>query len=420
MAKFEIVGKQELKGEIKISGAKNSALKIIPASILAGTPSVINNIPDIVDIHKLVKILKSIGADISFSNHTIDINPVPINSFRPDDKLVKKLRGSIVLIGPLLSRFGEAVFSNPGGCLIGSRPIDDHLDLFKQLGIHISEKDGVYHLVGKPKAGDIILNKLSVTATENAIMATVLSSGVTTINVAAAEPEIIDLANFLNKMGANIRGAGTHKVTINGVSELHGTDYEIMPDRIEAETYLIAAIATNSCLRIGPVNSEYMSIVAKKLHSSGANFQFLKENDQEFIQTEKHETLAGCNIDTRTYPGFPTDIQSPYAVLMTQAKGKTEIFETLFEGRFLYLDELKIMGADIEVLSPHIISISGPTELKGSEIYSRDIRGGAALVIAGLIAEGTTIIEDIEYIDRGYETMDKKFQNVGANIKRVD
>lgn len=420
MTKLKIEGNALLSGNVHISGAKNSGLKLIPAAILSGEISTLLNIPDILDIHRLCEILESIGAKIKFENNKVIIDPSQVNSFSPNESLVRKLRGSIVVMGPLLAKFGEAIFSKPGGCLIGARPIEDHLDLFSQLGVEIIEKDDCFHLIGKPKAADIILNKMSVTATENAIMATVLSPGITTISVAAAEPEIIDLADFLNKMGADISGAGTHNIIIKGVDKLHGVEHSIIPDRIEASTYLIAAIATNSELKIGPVIPGHLSIIFKKLWAAGAKFHIVEEDGKSYIVTEKHGELIAQNIDTRTYPGFSTDIQSPYATLMTQARGESQIFETLYEGRFLFLDELKIMGADTEVLSPHVIKINGPSKLKGTEIYSRDIRGGAALIIAGLIASGETIINGIEFIDRGYEKMDEKLRAVGAKIERIE
>lgn len=419
MANFRIEGKGKLKGKIKISGAKNAALKLLPAAILADSMSVIHNVPNISDIHQIENILSSIGTQITHEDSTVKIDPTEVSSFEPEAKLMRKLRGSIVVVGPLLAKFGKAVFAQPGGCLIGARSIDEHLDVFVQMGVKISKSGNEYHLKGKPKASNITLNKMSVTATENAIMATVLSKGTTKIFVAAAEPEIVDLANYLNKMGAKIQGAGTHTVTVTGVEKLHGVNYNVMPDRIEAGTYLIAAIATNSALEIGPVRPDDLSIVLKKLESAGAKFKVLSKDNEFYIKTEKRGELTAIDLDTRTYPGFPTDLQSPYAVLMTQAKGRCQIFETLFEGRFLYLDELKMMGAKSEVLSPHIIKIYGPTELKGTRISSRDIRGGAALVIAALLAKGETTITDIEYIDRGYELMDEKLKNAGIKIERT-
>lgn len=419
MANFKIEGKGKLKGTIKISGAKNAALKILPAAILANSTSTIKNVPEIADIHKLEDILSSIGTKITHDGNIVTIDPSKINSYEPDSKLIKKLRGSIVVIGPLLAKFGKAVFSEPGGCLIGARSIEEHLDVFAQMGVKIIKKGNEYHLKGKPKAGEIILNKMSVTATENAIMSAVLAKGTTQIHVAAAEPEIEDLANYLNKMGAKITGAGTHDITVQGVSKLEGKEHEVLPDRIEAGTYLIAAIATNSEVKIGPFIPKHLSIVLKKLEIAGAKFDLITDNNKSYIKTKKHGELVATNIDTRTYPGFPTDLQSPYAVLMTQAKGKSQIFETLFEGRFLYIDELKMMGAKIDVLSPHIIQISGITNLKGTQISSRDIRGGAALVIAALLANETTTITDVHYIDRGYEQMDQKLIGAGVNIERV-
>jgi UDP-N-acetylglucosamine 1-carboxyvinyltransferase len=419
MANFRVQGNQKLNGEILVGGAKNAALKLLPAAILADSTSKISNVPEILDIDKMVDILESIGAVIDFKDHVINIDPTKINSSHPNEKLVKKLRGSVVLVGALLSRFGKAVFSRPGGCLIGARPIDDHLDLFEQLGVKIVEKNDTYFLSGKPKAGKIILKKMSVTATENAILATVLSKGTTQIHVAAAEPEIADLANYLNKMGAKVSGAGTHEITVIGVDKLTGVDYEVIPDRIEAGTYIIAGIASNSEITVGPLVSDHLSILLKKLTDTGAKFEIISKNGREYIRTKHHGDLVAQDIDTRTYPGFATDLQSPYAVLMTQAKGESRIFETIFEGRFSYLEQLKLLRADAEVLNPHEFVIKGPKKLKGALISSNDIRGGAALVIAALIASGETMIENIEFVDRGYEKIDEKLNRLGAKIERI-
>jgi len=420
MAKFEITGGKSLHGEIPISGAKNAALKILPASILSDGISTISNIPKIADVDVMVEILQSIGAKIDFEDHTAVIDPSGVSSYKPDRDLMKHLRGTIVLIGPLLAKFGKAEFYQPGGCLIGARPIDDHLDMFRQMGVKIEQKEDKYILSGKPKAGEIVLNKLSVSATENAIMATVLSSGITRIHVAAAEPEIADLADFLNSMGAKISGAGTHDIEIIGVESLHGTTHCIIPDRIEAGTYLMAALATNSEVKIGPVMPDHMNIVIKKLEAAGAKISIVEKDGHKYFQTKKHSGLKAVDIDTRTYPGFPTDLQSPFVVLMTQAEGESCVFETLFEGRFLYLEELASMGAKAEIISQHLIKITGKTELSGKEIISRDLRGGAALVVAGLIANGKTKIDGLSFIDRGYEKMDEKLRSAGAEIRRTD
>lgn len=420
MSDFKIVGNKELKGTIYVGGAKNAALKILPAAILGAGISKISNVPNIIDIEKMIEILRSIGADISVSGHTVTIDSDAVTSHHPDEKKVKKLRGSIVLVGALLSRFGKAVFSQPGGCLIGARTIDDHLDVFAQLGVEVEYRDENYYLSGFPKPGRLVLKKMSVTATENAILATVLCKGTTEIHAAAAEPEIADLANYLNKMGAKITGAGTHDITVVGVEKLQGKEYEILPDRIEAGTYLMAALAGNWEVTIGPVIAEHLDIVIKRLTDAGAKIEVLKKDGVEFLRTHKYEELIGQDIDTRPYPGFPTDLQSPCAVLMTQAKGASRIFETMFEGRFSYLEELKLLRASVDILNPHEIIIKGISRLKGTTIASTDIRGGAALVIAALIADGETYIEGIELVDRGYEKIDEKLNSIGASIERIN
>lgn len=419
--KFKVRGGNKLSGEITIKGAKNAALKIIPAAILASSQCVIKNVPKISDVDKLIEILSSIGSKIDFNNGEVKIDASTISSSHPDEKAVKKLRGSIVLVGPLLARFGEAEFSQPGGCLIGSRPIDDHLDVFRQMGVNIEYSDEKFHLFGKPKPGHVILKKMSVTATENAIMAAVFSDGKTFIHAAAAEPEIKDLAGFLNKMGAKITGAGTHDIEIEGVRELSGVEYEILPDRIEAGTYIIAGLLTNSEIIVGPIIERHSDIFFKKLQDAGANLEIINRDGKEYVKTIKRSgNLIAQDIDPRPYPGFPTDLQPQYAVLMTQADGRTEIFDTLFDGRFRYLEELKLMKAGVEVLNPNRIVINGPAALKGAEVSSLDIRGGAAVVLASLAAEGETIINNVEFIDRGYEDMDGKLRGLGAQIERVE
>lgn len=417
--KFKISGGSKLSGEVLVGGAKNAALKIIPASILANSSCVIKNVPQISDIEKLLEILSSIGVLCKFENGSVFVDPKNINSQHPDEKLVKKLRGSIVLVGPLLAKFGQAVFSEPGGCLIGSRSIDDHLDIFKQMGVKVEYKDEKFYLSGKPKAGHVVLKKMSVTATENAIMASVFSDGKTFIHVAAAEPEIKDLADFLNKMGAKISGAGTNEITVEGVDELKGVEYEVLPDRIEAGTYIIAGLVTKSEIVVGPIISCHNDLFFKKLKDAGANFEIFEKNGKEYLKTLEYEKLIPQNIDPRPYPGFPTDLQPQYAVLMTQAEGDTEIFDTMFDGRFRYLEELKLMKANTEALNPNKAVIHGPMKLKGAEVSSLDIRGGAAVVLAGLIAKGETIINNVEFIDRGYEKMDEVLKKIGANIQRM-
>lgn len=419
MSKYKIIGPAKLSGKVTISGAKNSALKLIPATILADSPSVINNVPDIIDIEKMIHIVEGLGAKVSFENNTVNIDPTTIHTTDLEEQYVKKLRGSVVMVGPMLAKYGKVKFFQPGGCLIGARGIEDHLDLFQQLGVEIITHNDHYEMVGKPKAANIVLNKMSVSATENAIMATVLSLGTTHIHVAAAEPEIGELANFLNKMGAKISGAGTHDIIVEGVEKLSGIEKDVIPDRIEAGTYLMAAIATNSEIEISPVIPDHLSIVLRKLEKSGAKFDVIKDKNFYKIKTHKHDELISRDIDTRTYPGFPTDLQSVYAVFATQTRGTTQIFETLYEGRYGYVEELQKMGANINVKTAHIVSIDGPQKLTGTKINALDIRGGAALVLAALIADGETEIDNVELIQRGYEDMDKKLAAMGVDIELV-
>lgn len=416
--RFKIKGAKKLSGTVRVSGAKNAALKILPATLLTSSPCVISNVPDIADIRKLLDMLSGMGAKVDFSDGVVRIDTTSVLSPHPNEELVKKLRGSIVLLGPLLARFGEATFSQPGGCLIGSRPIDDHLDIFRQLGVEVKYQDEKFHFQGKPKAGHVVLNKLSVTATENAMMAAVFSQGTTTIHVAAAEPEVEDLANMLNAMGAHIEGAGTHQIRIEGVSQLVGVEHRVIPDRIEAGTYLIAGLATHSEITVGPWILHHNDLFLKKLSDAGAQWRVEERGGFSYLTTMPSQLIAQ-DIDPRPYPGFPTDLQPQYAVLMTQAKGRAEIFDTLFEGRFRYIEELRLMKAHAEILNPNRVAIEGPVILKGTEVSSLDIRGGAAVVLAGLVAEGETVVHNVEFVDRGYECIDEKLRSLGAQIERM-
>lgn len=415
MAKYKITGQNELSGKIRMGGAKNAALKIIPAAIMANSPSTIHDVPRIKDIEKLEEIIVKAGGKIDVDGNTVKIDPTGIKSTKLDDELTMKLRGSIVLAGPMLSRFGEVEFAQPGGCLIGARPIDSHIDVFKQFGVELEERGESYALKGKPKAGEIIMSELSVTATENAIMCAVLSKGTTKVYAGATEPEIHDLVAYLNKMGAKIEADHSHTYTITGVDKLEGVEHTVIPDRVEAGTYLLMGLATNSEITIDNVRPDLLMHVIKRLTDAGAKLNI--ENNQ--IKVFKSHTLKAIDIDTRTYPGFPTDLQSQYAVYSTTTNGATRIFETIFESRFGYIEEIKKMGADIEVEGPHIVNIHGPVELNGHEIDANDIRGGAALVMAGLIAKGETTINGIELIERGYERMDEKLKSLGANIEKI-
>ncbi|OIN88922.1 UDP-N-acetylglucosamine 1-carboxyvinyltransferase [Candidatus Berkelbacteria bacterium CG_4_9_14_0_2_um_filter_42_30] len=426
MAKFKIRGKKQLSGEFIVSGAKNAALKMLPACVMIPGKTTIHNVPKIVDISKMIEIIKSLGAKVEYLDHSVIIDSTGVNSFTPDENYVKKLRGSVVIMGPLLSLFGKVTFSEPGGCLIGVRPIDTHLAAFRSLDIKVKiDKDnGKYYLSasGSYRRGDktVVLEEMSVTATENVIMASVLRPGKTRIEIAACEPEIVDLANFLNKAGAKISGAGTNTITISGVKSLKPVEYTIMPDRIEAGTIAIAAAVTGGQVTIKNIIPSHLSLVLNKFKATHLDYQLKMHNKfyGDLIINQKRQLVA-TNTDTRPYPGFPTDLQSQYTVLMTQAKGRSRIFETLFSARFDYVKWLVEMGAKIDIESPHLIDITGPINLKGDEIDASDIRGGAALVIAALAAKGETIVDNIEYIDRGYENIDLRLKKLGAEIERI-
>lgn len=429
MAKFKIQGKRKLGGSFVATGAKNAAVKMVSAAIMIKGETVLHNVPQILDIFRMIEVIESLGAKTKFSANTLTIDAREVNSFHPDEDPIKKLRGSVVIIGPLLSLFGQAVFSEPGGCLIGSRPIDFHLKAFVDLGVSVSsDKDNCkYHLSASDSyfSGDreIALEEMSVSMTENVIMGSVLRKGKTTIRICACEPEIVDLANFLNKAGAMISGAGTHTIVVEGVGQLHPVEYSVMPDRIEIGTVAIAAAISGGRVEIENVIPEHLSLVLNKFRSVGVNFEIVAgaNSFSKLIIDQKNSLVAPDVkwIDTRPYPGFPTDLQSPFAVLLTQAKGKTKIFETLFESRFDYTKQLIEMGAKISIENPFIVEITGPSQLVGRQISCTDLRGGAALVLAGICAEGETIVDNIEFVDRGYENFEVRLNKLGAEIERI-
>lgn len=411
MSKFIITGPAKLKGQFQPSGAKNAALKMIAASLLTKDKVILENCPDILDVRALISLIESLGARTSFTNNVLEIDPSNVKKYRPDDKIAKKIRASIVLIGPLIAKFHKAQIAHPGGCLIGNRPLDAHMEVFKQYGINVKYEKNYYSFSTSTLTGAKTFPCLSVTATENAIMTAVLANGLSVIYAAAAEPEIKDLICMLRSMGAKIKGAGTHNITIEGVEKLHGTRYRIMPDRIEIGTIICAALATNSEIEISEIREKDMGNFIYKLESLGAKFKI--ENSK--LTVLKSKILPG-KIDTRTYPGFSTDLQSPTAALLTQAQGKSRIFETLFENRFNFISELNKMGAKVKQINDYVIEINGPTNLKGATIESSDLRAGAALVIAGLIAKGKTVINNIDIFERGYEKWEDKLSNLGVDI----
>lgn len=417
MPQFIVHGGKKLNGEITVSGSKNATLPIMCAALLIKGKVILENVPDIEDIHSMAKILKNFGAKIKFQNNIMEIDSSNIKNNAAPDELVKKMRASILILGPLLQRLGEVKMAFPGGCVLGKRSVYAHTHALEKLGCKILDDERGLHLKTKKlKGAKIVLPELSVTATENAIAAAVLSEGSSEIRLAACEPHVQDLCLFLRKMGAKISGIGTNNVKIRGVRSLKGGRYKITGDYLEAGTFAAAAIATKSKLTIKGVNPDHLDSFWQKLEEVGGKFQLGKSSVTIF---PSFRLRAAKILRTAVYPSFPTDLQAPFTVLLTQAHGVSKVFETLFEGRLNYLFELEKMGAHIEFLNPHQALIIGPRKLKSLPISSWDIRAGAAMVIAALIAEGKTEISNISYIDRGYEKLDEKLRSIGAGIERV-
>ena len=412
MSSYIIEGGHKLEGTVKISGSKNSALPIIAATILNAGKTTLYNVPNIQDTQMMYKILETLGAKIEKKNGKIKIDTSKIEKFEIPPELMHKMRSSVILAGALIGRYQKATFSYPGGCDIGSRPIDLHLKSFEKLGIQVNQNHGNIECnAEKIKGEKIDLDFPSVGATENAILASVLAEGTTIITNAAREPEIIDLQNFLNKMGAKIVGAGTDEIQIEGVKKLKDISYNIMPDRIETGSFLCFAAATKGNIILENVNATYITPIISKLEEAECKIETSK-NKIKIIAPKK---LKAIDIKTMPYPGFPTDMQSVFASMLTIAKGTSIIVENIFENRYKYTQELNKMGAKITVEGKSAI-IRGTRKLYGADVKATDLRGGAALVLAGLIAKGKTQVEDIEYILRGYEKLDYKLQNLGANI----
>lgn len=418
MSRFIIEGGQELKGEIEVRGMKNAATPILASTLLISDTCVLENVPLIADFLNLIEILKSLGSKIEFiEEHTVKINNQSVNLKSLDKELIKKMRSSILLMGPLLARFGQVEIPEPGGCIIGNRPIDSHLYALEKLGAQIEKEENFYGLRTKGLIGkEIVMPEFSVTATENAIMAAVLAKGKTIIKIAAAEPHVQDLCNFLNKAGAKIGGIGTHTLEIEGVKKLKGVEYRIIPDQIEAGTLAVIGALNRGEIMIKNIVPEHLDIILLKLRQIGVNFE-LEGNSLRICHTTK---LKAFNLQTLPYPGFPTDLQAPFGVLATQCQGTSLIKDPMYEGRLGYIQELTKMGANAIIADPHRVIITGPTPLYGQEIKTPDLRAGATLIIAGLIAHGQTIINQAEIIDRGYEKIDERLAKLGAKIRREE
>lgn len=445
MARFIIQGGKALRGEVKVSGSKNAALPILAATLLTAEPCVIRNVPDIEDIHTMLAILRSLGSKVDFQNNTVRIETPRILHEKISHRLGCKMRASVLLLGPLLARTGYAKLPYPGGCVLGARPIDTHTDILRQLGVTkmpskkpsaakasegevapfgrvnkvASPRLGLEKEIffrGKPRGREVVLPEFSVTGTENALMAAALTPGSTTIRLAALEPHVQDLCRFLQKMGVKITGVGSHIIQISGKKKLRGIHYAITPDYLEAGTLVIASVLTRGNVVIRNIVPHDLDALWNLLCEMKVRFRLTK-NSVKILPTR---VFASCKrLQTNVFPGFPTDLQPPFVVLLTQAKGVSRIHETLFEGRFAYFPDLIKMGARIEKLNPHEALIKGSTQLRGKTVKSWDIRAGAAMILAALAAKGKTVINDIHYINRGYEHFDEKLRKLGVEITRL-
>ena len=418
MDKLIVRGGNRLVGTVKTSGAKNAVLPIIAASILGETPSHLDEIPKLEDVRTICGVLKYLGVKIDDSKeHELVLDTSRITAYEAPYELVRTMRASFVVLGPLLARMGHARISQPGGCAIGSRPIDLHLKGFEALGAKISQDHGFVEAYAPNglKGADIYLDFPSVGATENIMMAACLAEGTTTLENPAEEPEIVDLANYLNQMGARIRGAGTDVIRIEGVKSMHGAEHTAIPDRIEAGTYMIAAAMTHGDVIIENVLAEHQKPLLAKLREAGV----LIEEDIDRIHVACPGELKGVNVKTLPYPGFPTDMQAQIMAMMTICQGRSTVMETVFENRFMHVVELNRMGASIATTGARGAIIEGPAKLTGCEVSATDLRAGAAMILAGLVAEGTTTVGNLHHIDRGYEDIVGKLKALGADIQRI-
>lgn len=417
MDKYVINGGNRLTGEVEISGAKNAAVAIIPATILADSPCRIENIPDIADVKTVTYILEDMGGIVRYlDRHTIEVDPRPIETHTVSSESARRIRGSYYFIGALLGRCRNALVPLPGGCNLGVRPIDQHLKGFAALGCDYSMENGMISVRAKDElyGAHIYLDVVTVGATMNIILASVKARGLTVIENAAREPHIVDLANFLNTMGADIRGAGTDTIKIHGVQKLRGATYSIIPDQIEAGTYMVAAAATGGDVTVKNVTPKHLESISAKLVEMGVTV----EEGDDTVRVVCDRPLRKCNVKTMPHPGFPTDMQPQITVLLSIAKGTSMVNESVFESnRFRYVDELRRMGAQITV-DGKVAVVEGVERLKGAPVRALDLRAGAAMIVAGLAAEGVTQVEDIQYIERGYESIVQKLVGLGADIYR--
>lgn len=416
MPRIRVRKSDPLKGNVKIDGAKNAVLPIIAATLLANDICVLKSVPNLRDVHVISDLLRHLGAKVDYRDGVLTVDSTNIITYEAPYDLVKKMRASFLVMGPLLARFNHTKISMPGGCAIGTRPIDLHLKGFKALGANINMDHGFVEAKTEVLKGNkLYLDFPSVGATQNIMMTAVLADGVTTIENAAEEPEIVDLANFLNEMGASVRGAGTNTIKIKGVKSLHGAEHTIIPDRIEASTYMVAAAMTKGDVTIENVIIDHLKPVIAKLTEAGA--QVIE--GENTIRVVGPESIKPIDIKTLPHPGFPTDVQAQFMAMLTVAQGTGVVIETVFENRFMHVNEFNRMGANIKIDGRSAV-VNGVKSLVGADVTATDLRAGAALILCGLIADGITNIGEIYHIQRGYVDIDKKFRQLGGNVEIVE
>jgi UDP-N-acetylglucosamine 1-carboxyvinyltransferase len=419
MDKLLITGGKTLSGTLRISGAKNSALKILAGTLLTEEPVSVGNVPHLHDVTTMIELLGCLGADVVVDEKMrVEVTAKTLTSLKAPYELVKTMRASFVVLGPLLARFGTAEVSLPGGCAIGARPVDQHLKGLAALGAQIEVEEGYVRATrqGRLTGADITFDLVTVGGTENVLMAATLAEGTTRIHNAAREPEIVDLANFLNAMGARVSGQGTGTIVVEGVERLHGCSFDVMPDRVEAGTYLIAAAATGGRVQLTDVAPDTLDAVLEKLACSGASLERTANTLELDMQGRRPRAV---DIETDVYPGFPTDMQAQYLAMNAVAEGTSRVTETIFENRFMHVQEINRLGARIELENASTAIVHGVERLKAAPVMATDLRASFSLVVAALVAEGTTLIDRIYHIDRGYETIEEKLSLLGADVQRV-
>jgi UDP-N-acetylglucosamine 1-carboxyvinyltransferase len=419
MKHFRIKGGRKLSGSVTIGGSKNAVLPIIAASLLTKEKTKLKNVPHIEDVLKICELLNHLGVHTVLENNTLEIDPTNFKNPGHITKHVGKMRASMILAGPLLARFGSVEMNHPGGCVLGKRPLDTHIRGFEAFGaVHEADDDKFKLTVnGELKAPNLTLSEASVTGTENLVILAVATPGTTTLKNCAMEPHVQDMCKFLNEMGADIQGIGQSVLTINGGKPLKGVEYSVVPDYLEAGTMLLAGAVTNSRIKVEKFNPADLDLFIHKMREVGVEIE-VGEDWAEVIQANDLKAIR--NVKTAIHPGFPTDLLAPFSILLTQAEGASQIYETLFEGRFSYLFELEKMGAQVYLQNPHQALMIGPCKLKGAPVASCDIRAGAAVVLAALAADGESLVTNINYIDRGYQALDEKLKALGADIERVE